>query len=337
MTAALADVEILPALPTDHASLDRLRVRVMPGADQGVAAAYLATLRTPQSRRSMTGALEALALLLSAGATSDPSWIAWHELRNAHVQAVATTLADRHAPSTANHRLAALRGCLKAAWRAGLLDAESYHRGVDVRPITGTRLPAGRALGVGELRALFASCASDPSPAGARDAAVLALLVGAGLRRTEASELDLADLDLEAGAVRVMGKGRKQRQVPVENGALEALRDWVAIRGTEPGPLLVALSRGRALTLERISGDGLLRLCQRRAERAGVAAFGCHDLRRSFASGALDAGVDLPALQGLMGHSSVTTTARYDRRGERAMRKAAGLLHIPYAGRTRAN
>jgi site-specific recombinase XerD len=289
-------------------------------AAQGCHLHYLAGLRSDQSRRSMGAALRVLAKIVSAGTTSDPADVPWHELRNEHSQAVATTLAERFAPSTARQRLSAFRGVLRAAWRAGLLDQDRFARLIDVEPIRGSREPKGRALTSGELRSLFASCAEDTTPVGARDAAALALMVGAGLRRTEAIELNVEQVDLHAEEMRVLGKGNKERTVPIANGTLSAVIDWIEIRGEAPGPLLITVDRGGHSTGNRLTGDALLRICQRRASRAGVKLFSPHDLRRTFASELLDAGGDIAAVQALMGHANIATTQRYDRRGDHATR-----------------
>jgi integrase len=158
---------------------------------------YLARL-SPGSRPTQRQALDTIAGLASGG-RCDLQTIPWWELRYPTTQALRTALADRYAPATVNRHLAALRGVLREAWRLGYLSAEDYHRAADLKAVRGERLQAGRSLSQGELRALFAACEVDSSPAGVRDAALLAVLYGAGLRRAEAVALELADYDAATG------------------------------------------------------------------------------------------------------------------------------------------
>jgi site-specific recombinase XerD len=228
-----------------------------------------------------------------------------------------------------NRVLASLRGVLREAWKLELLSAEDLARAIQVENVRATTLPRGRALARSELEALFASCAHDPSPAGARDAVALALLYGAGMRRSEAVTVDLAHVDLPTGTIKVLGaKGRKAR-VTFLGAGLEAVNWWVRLRGAAPGPLLLAVNKAGRIVFRRLCGDAVRRLLERRARTAGVDDFSPHDLRRSCASDLLDAGADLAVVQRMLGHADPATTSRYDRRGEEAKKRAARLLHVP--------
>ncbi|HEY7909650.1 MAG TPA: tyrosine-type recombinase/integrase [Thermomicrobiales bacterium] len=294
------------------------------------AAVYLARI-APGSRRTMRGALLTIAALLTDG-TADLFTLPWHLLRYQHTGAVRALLAARYAPATANKHLAALRGVLKEAWRLGQMEAADYQRAVDLPGVRGGTLPRGRALTPGELRALFATCA-DGSPAGVRDAALLAVLYGGGLRRAEVVSLDMSDYLPETGALTVRhGKGEKARIVYLTGGAQAAADAWCALRGEAAGPLFLPINKGGRLTHRRMTDQAVLAVLSRRAKTAGVGHFSPHDLRRTFISDLLDAGADIATVQKLAGHSSVTTTGRYDRRGEHAKMRAATLLHVPYQG-----
>jgi integrase/recombinase XerD len=302
-------------------------------------AVYLAHL-APSSRRVMRSALDAIASILTAG-LCDSLALDWAALRYQHTAAVRAVLGDgRYAPTTANRHLAALRGVLRECWRLGRVGVEDYQRAVDLAPIRGSRLPRGRALETGELKALFDGCARDRrSASAARDAALLALLYGSGLRRAEVVALDLDDYDRRAsvgtGALTVRGNSNKQRLAYLAAGAQAALNDWLELRGDAPGPLFWPIHRsGRLGPARRLSAQAVLYLVRRRADSAEVSSFSPHDLRRSFISDLLHSGVDLSTVQQLAGHSQVQTTARYDRRGEVVKQRAATVLNVPY-GRSR--
>jgi site-specific recombinase XerD len=119
------------------------------------------------------------------------------------------------APATANKHIAAMRGVLKEAWRAGLLSSEDYQRAVDLKPVTGRRVRPGRAVSRGDLQAVIAACHADPTAAGARDVALVTVLYATGARRSEASALDLGDWDAGSRVLRLLRKRNKEQLVPL--------------------------------------------------------------------------------------------------------------------------
>ena len=304
--------DIIPSLPPDQHP-----VRV-----------YLASLSVG-SRRTMAQALGVIAEIITGG-RMDALALPWNRVEYQHCQAVRSLLAERYKASTANKMLAAMRGVLREAWRLGHMDAETYHRAVDIKSIKGESLPKGRMLSVGEIRALVESC--DPTATGKRDAALLAVLYCGGLRRSEAVALDVGDFDSVTGELRVSGKGNKERIVYATNGAADAITAWVSVRGSSPGPLFLPTRKGGKVLLERrLTAQSVLDILRKLAKRANVAQFSPHDLRRTFISALLDAGVDLVTVQKMAAHAQVTTTARYDRRDEKAKKQAAEMLHFPFA------
>jgi len=224
---------------------------------------------------------------------------------------------ERH-PATLGRKLASLRGFFRFALRSGW-------RGDDPTaglraPRTPKRLP--RPLGVDDCMTLIERGDVDPTPeAGARedegarrDRAVVELLYGAGLRVSELSGLDVGDLDLASGDVRVLGKGGAERIVPVPREARRALERYLAERAAgraADAPLFTAL-RAREGRTRRLGVRDVRRVLRRRARRAGVEGrIHPHRLRHSYATHLLDMGADLREIQELLGHKSLATTEKY--------------------------
>ncbi len=300
--------------------------------DQNAAAIYLTSLNSESGRRTMRQALNLCAGLLSENA--DALTFAWHDLRFQHVTAIRAKLTEVYKPATVNKLLAAVRGVLKSAWQSGQMSAEDFHKAASVKGVKNDTLPAGRELTQGEITALMADCEADTTNAGARDAAIIGLMYSCGLRREEVVTLDLADYDTESGRLVVRGKGNKERIAWLTGGAACALADWLTVRGADPGALFVAVNKsGRIVNYKNMTPKTVYKMLAKRATEAGVKSFSPHDMRRTFVSDLLDAGADFTTVSKMAGHSSVTTTARYDRRPEEAKRKAASLLHVPYMGR----
>lgn len=312
-------------------------------ADANPVSVYLASL-SESSRRPMRTSLEKIAHFVSGGRASAME-LAWWNLRFGHTNLIRSTLAETYAPATANLMLSALRGVLRACFRLGYMTADDYGRARDVGAVKGTRLPPGRAIARGELLEIFRVCYADKKKSrGARDAAAFALLYACGLRRSELVGLDAADYDPQSLAVRVRGKGGKERLVYAEGGADRAVNAWLAMRpdAEDPGAaLLVPVNKGGRIILSRqgetgereparMSDQAIYGMIRRRQREAGVKHLSPHDFRKTFIGDLLDAIQDLSAAQQLAGHANPSTTARYDRRGERAKRRAASHLHVPY-------
>ena len=180
------------------------------------------------------------------------------------------------------------------------------------------RLP--HPMSESEVESLLDS-AFGPGPRDARDRAILELLYASGLRVGELVRADLGDLEIsgqEGGMLRVFGKGKKERLVPVGSKAVTALRAYLPVRGH-----LVAARAGRisdrdALFLNarggRLTDRSVRRILETRLHRAAVLRrVSPHSLRHSFATHMLNAGADLRSIQELLGHASLSTTQKYTR------------------------
>lgn len=292
-------------------------------------AAYLDQL-APGSQPAQRRALEHIASWASGGHLSADQF-PWHLLRQEHTSRIRGHLVDQQAPATANRHLSAMRGVLERAWLMGQLDAESYHRAITIKNVKSFREPAGRLVDRGEIKALVDVCKEDTSPAGVRDAAILAATFSGGLRLAEIVDLQRHSLDLESGTLRVIGKGNKERTAYLQNGALAVTEAWAHVRGDQPGPLFCPVSQTGNLDIRQMTGQAVYMRFRRRADEAGIKRFSPHDGRRTWISNLLDENVDLATVQSMAGHASVTTTARYDRRGEERKRVAAKTLSFPWS------
>ncbi len=310
--------------------------------DHQAARAYLASLKSDTGRRAMDSALRKVARLMGA---PDIHAVNWATLNAANVKAIVaqigeqriergTRAGERLAPASVATVLNAIKGVAKAAWERESITTDTWERIRDVKPPKGSRLPAGRDVDAGERAALIQTAAHDTTPAGARDTAMIAMLIATGMRRGEVVALKLRDIDLETGRIHVIGKGDKERTAYLRNGAMRALRDWLAVRGMQAGALFCVINKGGAIFIERhMTTTALHLILQKRATQAGISDLTAHDFRRTFAGELLDAGQDISTVAAMLGHADVKTTAKYDRRGEWAKENAAAFISVPYYGR----
>ena len=211
--------------------------------------------------------------------------------------------------SSAGRTVVGVRGFHKFVLREGLAQQDPS---ANVRPPTpAKRLP--KALPLADIEAILTAAGSPGTTLALRDRALLEVLYGTGARISEAIGLDLDDLDLENGAVKLRGKGNKERLVPVGRFACEAVSAYLV----RARPELIATGKGTPAMFLNARGGRLSRqsawtVMVRAAERAGVKAeVSPHTMRHSFATHLLDGGADVRVVQELLGHASVTTTQVY--------------------------
>jgi len=293
---------------------------------------YLQTL-APGSRRSQWSAICRVARILSGGEVIDGVYH-WHKLTPEDVIRLRLELIETLAPPTGRRYLGVLKAMIEFAYIQRQISDDMRARLIHPRnlyPIRGSSPPAGRALDPSEVTRFSSSCEADRMPAARRDAAVFGLMYLAGLRGREIISLDLGDLDLETGLLKIHGKGAKNREVVLSWDAQRLVWRWIVeVRGDTGGPLFTPLQRrGAVSNLRRISYRVLFTSLRRRAERSGLEPFTPHDLRRTFITDLLKGGKDLEVVAHLVGHSDVNTTARYRRGMAAAGARVSSLRNFP--------
>jgi integrase/recombinase XerD len=322
------------------ASMAKTAKSIFDIAEEGPVKAYLNSLAT-EGQAAMESGLRAIARLTSG----DSSWtdrkrkrkldaFPWHELRGHNISKLTQQLTTEYKPNTTRRMLSALSQLLPLVRKSmppdEYLDVMEALRKAPKRLPNDDADPRGRALSDAEaLRLIVTAQEHSNKLKGARDAALIAVMYGAGLRRIEASRALRTDYseDGEGGRekqIRVIGKRRKVRYVPLVKTFADHVDRWVIARETHAITglqLFVQISSGKALSTDVISD-----VIEAVRKRAGIAEFTPHDLRRSFGTHLLDRGVDIALVKELMGHVDIQTTTIYDKRGGEAKRRAVKVL-----------
>ena len=211
------------------------------------------------------------------------------------------------APATLQRKSACLRSFYRHLRRDGIIEHDPT---ADLRsPKKSPKLP--QVLSRDEVAMLLRAPSGD-DPGALRDRALLELMYACGLRASEATDLEVTDVDLAAGVLRARGKGSKERMVPVGREAVAAIRAYLQ-RGR---PQIVGLREERHLFLNRrgtrLTRQGLYKVVQRHAKAVGLEQrMSPHTLRHTFATHLLAGGCDLRSLQEMLGHADIATTQMY--------------------------
>ena len=218
----------------------------------------------------------------------------------------ADLLERRLAPATVNRRLAALRSLVKVARLFGAVDFS-----LDVESVKSESYRDTRGPGRAGVRLLLDKLAAMAEGKATRDAALVHLLFDLALRRGEAVALDVEDVDLQAGTVSIIGKGRTEKETLTLPGpTVAALESWITARGTEPGPLFVNFDRARKGA--RLTGRSVARILAGLGSAVGLVVRP-HGLRHAAVTDALDVtGGDVRAVQRFSRHKDIRVLTRYD-------------------------
>ena len=225
-------------------------------------------------------------------------------------------------PATVNRRLASLRSLVTMARTLGTVNWTLEVSNVKAKAYRDTRGP-----GLNGVHLLLDQVEGEGSKA-ARDRALVRLLFDLALRRGEVVSLDYEDLDLERGTVSVMGKGRREKEpLSLPEPTMAALGAWIAVRGTDPGPLFTNVDRaGKG---RRLTGTSLYRIVRGYGEDAGIKAWP-HGLRHTAITEAVkrsqEAGYPLETAQDFSRHTDIRTLLVYRDRERNLQGEIAGLV-----------
>lgn len=242
--------------------------------------------------------LEAMSLLSRAAATSIERSDVVHFLEGLEAEGLA--------PSSRARSLSGVRGFFKHLVREGRLSSSPVR---DLRPGRRSR-PMPKFLSIDEFVSLLGAAAGCDALA-FRDRAMLELVYGCGLRVSEAVDLTVSGLHLEDGYLTVVGKGSKERAVPLGSKAQEAIREYlVRARGDlDPAGRTRTLFVGRGG--RRLTRQGFWKRLRTLALKSGLPPMSPHVLRHSFATHLVEGGADLRSVQMMLGHADITTTQIY--------------------------
>lgn len=276
---------------------------------------WLSTL-SPTGRKGMQSQLNRCTALLNhdGNVASYP----WHSLDYGAVMQVRASLMNQgYAVATINMALSALKSVANTAFNLGLLDATSLTTIKTIKRVSGDAKRQGRALTKVEIRAMLTAAEDFAIARCQRDKAILLLLCGAGLRAGELVSLDIDDVDIHQGILHVrQGKGRKNRDIHLAGKVRKQLVSWLKVRGDHTGPLFTRISRADRPGTHPLTKTGLTGVLMQLRAIADIGYFTPHDLRRTFITQLLEQGADLNIVRQLAGHADVSTTTRYDCRGQ---------------------
>jgi len=261
----------------------------------------------------------------------------WNIIEYQHLSTIRNTLQEqKKAANTINLNLSAIKGVMKACFNLGLISADQLMRLNDIKRVRGKRLPSGRSLSTQEIKKLYRACTQDNSTAGKRDHAIIAVMLATGIRRSEVIAIDVDDYNTRSGLLNIQsGKGNKQRTAYLNAETRKIVKQWLNARatgkqeskGNGSGALFNPITKTGSIQNRQLSSHAVYEIIRHRADQAQIEKCRPHDLRRTFVTKLLEAGVDINTTRQLAGHTDIQTTAMYDLRDEKSQKRAMQQLN----------
>ncbi len=277
-----------------------------------ISESYLRTLHKKSSRTTMASFLNGAVRILTNGDITSHTDYDWSGLSYEDVNDVIYELTEKgRSPQTINTYLSALKGIAQDLRNKKCISEDELKLITKIKGKRGSHKNKGRSLSVTELNKLIDLCLYKDNPKSLRDAVMMTLLYGAGLRRSEITTLNISDYEENGGKIRIIGKGNKARIIKLNERAIDMLNNWLDLRGRYAGVLFVRINKGGNLTKSPLSGQAVYNLVVERYKEAGLKRLSPHDLRHSFATNLLMNGTGISVIQELMGHEDIQTTSIY--------------------------
>ena len=321
----MSEIVVLDPTPSGQLTVDEKRPVINP------AHLYLATLAKGQSQNRVIRLLNQIAQFFG---WADLSHCHWEKIQYPEIILLKNRLQESgKAPSTINLQLSILKGVAFQSWAQGLIDDHSWMTIKAIKGARGSRVEKGRALQRKEMSKLVFHCEEDNTLKGIRDAAIFMLGAGCGFRRAEIVNLRLDGVDKVNRSVRVVGKGNKERLVLCSDTVWEYLSKWLSYRENTPSVgipnVFCVIYKGTHIDTSRpLSESAVYKMLRTRALESDVSTFTPHDLRRTFATRLFENGNDANTVRENMGHSSILTTQRYDKRDKDKARQATRDIEV---------
>lgn len=264
------------------------------------------------SRRTMSQSLATIAAILHEN-ECEPEDFHWERIRPEHIATIRSSLMEKYELATVAKMLAALRGVFKCCLAMKLLSDADYRKNIEVCSTQTLPQPCSYVINQANIDALFKACAQTDDNASRRDAALLAIFLTTGLRRSEATNLNLADYEPDTGKLQVGGHGEtKHRQIELPFPARKILKRWLEQRGNKAGPLLMPVNRGDMIVPRRLTDEGINDILHRIASRAGQPGITGRDLRRAYVVSLIRSKKTPEEIKTLTGHASWLTKSTYE-------------------------